>query len=478
VVLSKGDVATWLCNHAGLDRNLKRTAKEWILTGTSAALRRSGLVIASVFVVFSSLVASAQTKTLSVATHGAKCDGRTDDTAAFQAAAAAAASSYSSTRVPVTVTYEGTCLINGSIWVQSGVHWRGSGQIRVATQATTPPSGVKPHALAAYPTFFAINADDVEWDNVDIVVEKPGVDHPYASAIGWFAREDSARHSHVRVTNCRISNAAWGIVVFYNDSGSSGSLTDVEISGNTVTSAVTPPSVYSKLNWDGIHVGGRVTNIKIHNNTVTHRGDAAISLTSEGKDNVVSQATIENNTASDDRIGIDISGANNVEVVRNVVRASYPENDQTLAFRQIFYGEVFPINIHTSGNQFESGTGTSGFTAKIDPASGGPSWPPLNSSFENNVIDGPMNPLYIRGNGIVVEGNAFNSRGELHIDYFAQGSRIATSNIRIGTNRWKGDAQIFVGADSALIKDVTVAPQSAAGATKVINERNVRMVQK
>jgi parallel beta-helix repeat protein len=437
------------------------------------------MVIASVFIVFSSLVASAQTKTLSVAAHGAKCDGRTDDTAAFQAAATAAASSYSSTKVPVTVTYEGTCLINGSIWVQSGVHWRGSGQIRVTAQATTPPSGVKPHALAAYPTFFAINADDVEWDNMEIVVEKPGVDHPYASAIGWFAGGDSAQHSHVKVTNCRISNAAWGIVVFYSGAGNSGSLTDVEIAGNTVTSAVTPPSVYSKLNWDGIHVGGRVTNIKIHNNTVTHRGDAAISLTSEGKDNVVRDATIENNTATDDRIGIDISGANNVEVLKNTVRASYPDKDQTLAFRQVFYGGVFPLNIHTSGNYFESGTGSSGFTTKIDPASGGTSWPSLNSTFENNVIDGPMNPLYIRGSGIVVEGNTFNGRGELFVDYFVQGaSRIATSNVRIGANHWKGDAQIHVGGDATLIQNVTVASQSAAGTTKVINDHNVRMVPK
>ncbi len=50
---------------------------------------------------------------------------------------------------------------------------------------------------------------------------------------------------HVKVTNCRVSNFAWGIDVFYNDRESLGSLTDEEIANNTVTSLVTPPAVYS-----------------------------------------------------------------------------------------------------------------------------------------------------------------------------------------------------------------------------------------
>src|SRR5215831_547076 len=100
----------------------------------------------SISVGFPGHVASAQTKILSVAAYGAKCDGRTDDTVAFQAASKAASSSYSSTpgRLPVTVTYAGTCVINGSILVQSGVHWHGNGQIKVARQPVSPPTGA-PH---------------------------------------------------------------------------------------------------------------------------------------------------------------------------------------------------------------------------------------------------------------------------------------------------------------------------------------------
>jgi len=427
--------------------------------------------------VFAGLVASAQTKTLSVAAYGAKCDGRTDDTAAFQAASTAASSSYKPGQPAVVVTYTGTCLLNGSVLVKSGVHWQGNGQIRVVTQPKNPPPGA-PH-LMVYPTFFAMSADNVEWDHVDMAIETPGPDHPYASGIGWFAFGDSSRHSHVKVTNCRVSNFAWGIDVFYNDRGSSGSLTDVEIANNTVTSVVTPPAVYSAQNWDGIHVAGNITNISIHDNTVTHRGDAAIALTSESSDRVLSQAKIENNKVLNDRVGIDISGVHDVEVSGNFVQSTYPDQHWgLLAYRQIYYNGVYPVGIHTHNNHFESGRGSSGFTTKIDPASGGPSWPALNSTFENNTIAGPMNPLYVRGSGITVQGNTFNNGGQLFIDYFAKGPRIASSNIRIGTNRWVGDSEVRVAADPALIKDVTVAPQNATGTTKVTNSRNVRMVPK
>jgi hypothetical protein len=449
------------------------------LTVETPALRTLGSVIGSIIVVFSGLAASAQTKTLSVAAYGAKCDGRTDDTSAFQAASTAASSSYKPGQPPVVVTYTGTCLLNGSILVKSGVRWQGNGQIRVLTQPKNPPPGGPHLTPSVYPTFFAINADNVEWDNVDIAIETPGPDHPYASGIGWFAFGDSSRHSHIKVTNCRVSNFAWGIDVFYNDRGSSGSLTDVEIANNTVSSVVTPPAVYSDQNWDGIHVAGNITNVAIHDNTVMHRGDAAIALTSESSDRILSQAKIENNKVLNDRVGIDISGVHDVDVSGNFVQATHPDQHWgLLAYRQIYYNGVYPVGIHTHNNHFESGQGSAGFTAKIDPASGGPSWPPLSSTFENNTIAGPMNPLYVRGNGITVEGNTFNNGGQLFIDYFAKGSRIASSNIRIGTNRWVGDAEVRVAADPSLIKDVTVAPQTASGRAKVTNSRNVRMVPK
>jgi len=121
-------------------------------------------------------------------------------------------------------------------------HWRGYGLITVP-------------AAPVLPIFYAVNADNVEWDHVDInFTTNSQSSSPFACGIGWFAASDSATHHHVKVTNSHVSNSSWGISIFYNNG--SGSLTDVEIANNTVRS----PSTYT--NWDGIHVDGAVTNIK------------------------------------------------------------------------------------------------------------------------------------------------------------------------------------------------------------------------
>jgi len=142
--------------------------------------------------------------------YNAKCDGQTDDTAAFQSAATAAANSYASTGSPVTITYARNCVVNGSVTYGSGVHWRGYGLITVQTQGTSP-------------TFYALNANDVEWDHVEIQVVTPyNGSNPFAAGIGWFASTtDSSQYGGVKVTHCRVSNSSWGISIFYN-SGSGG----------------------------------------------------------------------------------------------------------------------------------------------------------------------------------------------------------------------------------------------------------------
>ena len=415
------------------------------------------LTLASVF----ATSASAETNgVLSVKTYGAVCNGSTDDTAHFQAAAKAAADTYASTGSPVTVVYAGNCVIGGSIRYGSGVHWRGYGLITV-------PAGTE------YPTFYAINADNVEWDHVDINFIRPyKSSNPYAAGIGWFANSDSAAHYHVKVTNSRISNSSWGITIVYNNG--TGGLTDVEIANTTITS----PAPYT--NWDGIHVGGAVTNTRIHDNTVTNRGDAALALTSEagrGIKYTLSGAIIQNNIATQDLVGNDISGATNVVISGNFVQATAPTSRaQNPAFRQINYLGNYPINIHTIGNYFESGSGAS-YTAKIDPMGDQRSWPPLNSTFEKNVIGGPNNPLYVRGSSIVIDGNTFTlSGGLLTIDYYSP-TRVATSDVLIGTNRWLGDAAIFIGGDSSLIRNIKMSPQMATGKTAITNGGNVSMIR-
>ena len=124
-------------------------------------------------------------------------------------------------------------------------------------------------------TFYAVNADDVAWDNVNITVLKPGTSGAADSAISWFSINDTASQHHVAIRNCTIKNSDWGILVLYNNG--TGSLSDVEIAGNTVSR----DAIYA--NGDGIHVAGRVSGIRIHDNRIFNRGDAGIGLTSEDR---------------------------------------------------------------------------------------------------------------------------------------------------------------------------------------------------
>lgn len=423
---------------------------------------------------------SAQTGTLSVTSYGAKCDGSTDDTAAFKSAASAAANFYA-TKGPVTITYAGNCVVNGSVSYGSGVHWRGYGVITVQTQGSLP-------------TFYAQSADDVAWDDVEIDVTSPGGDSPNAAGIGWFSNSgDSAQHHHVRITNCQIYNSAWGISVFFNNGP--GSLDDVEIVNNKIATPLTQTiQAYSwngatLTNWDGIHVGGTVTNVRIVGNTVTNRGDAAISLTSEingsSASYVLSQALIASNIVTQDRVGIDIGGATNVNVSGNFVQATAPDptsSKQNPAFRQVWYGNQYPINIHTVGNYFETGTGAgNSYIAKIDPIMAmNKSWPALNSTFEKNTIGGPNNSqlLYLRGSSIFIDGNTFTySGGVLFFDYDGTDG-VATSNVLVGSNWWFGNATIYVGGGglSNLFQNVKMAPQIATGTVNTINPGNAQMI--
>ena len=83
-------------------------------------------------------------------------------------------------------------------------------------------------------TFCAVNADDVAWDNVNITILKPGTSGAAASAISWFSINDPSSQHHVAIRNCQVKNSDWGVLVLYDDG--TGSLSDVEIAGNTVSS--------------------------------------------------------------------------------------------------------------------------------------------------------------------------------------------------------------------------------------------------
>ena len=124
----------------------------------------------------------------------------------------------------------------------------------------------------------------------------------FGPSVGFSISDPGSQHSIV-VRNCTIKNSDWGISILYNNGR--GSLSDVEIAGNTVTS----DAIYT--NGDGIHVAGRVSGIRIHDNRIENRGDAGIGLTSElpdtrGSGGICSCRVREswNNVLTNDLVGL------------------------------------------------------------------------------------------------------------------------------------------------------------------------------
>lgn len=416
-------------------------------------LALAGFLVAGTMLSAAQPVGAVETQPLEVRRFGAHCDWNgatgTDDTAAFQAAASAAAKAYRESGTPQTVTFRGECVVNGEVAYGSGVHWLGQGTIIVPRQTGF--------------TLHAVNADDVAWDQVNITVLKPGTAGAAASAISWFSINDPASQHHVSIRNCTIRNSDWGIFVLYNNGR--GSLDDVEIAGNTVTS----DAIYT--NADGIHVAGRVTGIRIHDNRIENRGDAGIGLTSEapatgiGGVYVLAGARVWNNLLTNDLVGLDDSGATHVEWTGNTVKATVARKGaQNPAFRQIWYGDTYPIHVRATHNYLESGdNGGVSAAVKIDPkVAGQRAWPDLESVFQDNIIDGANAPLYVRGRNIVISGNTFARGGTVAIDYDGAG-RIATEDVEIGPNTWTAAGSVSVGTACGLYKNVQVAPQTGGG---------------
>jgi len=164
-------------------------------------------------------------------------------------------------------------------------------------------------------------------------------------------------------------------------------------------------------------------------------------------------------------VGLDDSGATHVEWTGNTVKATVARaRAQNPAFRQIYYGDTYPVGVRTTHNYLASG-GNGGVSpaVKIDPkVTGQTSWPELDSVFADNVIDGPNAPLYVRGRGIVISRNTFARGGTVTLDYDGAG-RLATENVVLGPNKWMGPGSLNAGAGCALYKNVRMAPQVSRG---------------
>jgi hypothetical protein len=330
------------------------------------------------------------------------------------------------------------------------VHWIGGGKIIVPKQTG--------------PTFYVTDANDVAFTGNTISVVDSGPDSPYNAAIAWFSTaSDSATHHSLSIQNNQIFGSAWGISVFYI--AGAGSLTDVQISGNTIASVKT----YS--NWDAIHIGGNVSNVVINNNHVSGRGDAAIALTSEQRGTVVqtpTMATISNNVLHDNLVNLDDSGAHDTKWFNNRVSADTPcPGSQSTGFRQIYYF-AYPIGAEVHDNSFApcDNSGAS-HAVKIDPkTTGQKSWPDVRSSFTHNIIAGANAPLYVRGVGITIENNTFSSGGVVNLDYDGGDKNgdpgVSTANVKFGVNKWLAPGSLHLGAGCGLYSKISVEQQSSS----------------
>jgi hypothetical protein len=374
------------------------------------------------------------------APYGAKCDwdGKrgTDDTAAFEAAATAASASYRKTGRPVVVRVGTACEVASTVIFGSGVHWTGPGTVYVPNQTRQ--------------ILLARNADEVSVVGITIEVlgQNCGANNATCSAISWESTaNDSQAHTHVSVRNNTIHHANWGILIGY--AAGRGSLSDVEIKGNEITS----PAPY--MDADAIHVGGRVHHFVIIDNRVFNRGDAGVAASSEVGDYVCSDGKIEGNVLIEDQVGLDNSGCTNTIWKGNFVRATIPPRGSNPAFRSITYLGLKSSNVTALGNYLQNGSGFEEYAAKVDEIAGKSG---TKVSVWGNTIVSPWS-LYLRGSLMEIAGNTFAANNStVTIDY--DGARgVPTDSISIGRNRWLGAGRVRSGNNRNLLTHLNLAPQ-------------------
>lgn len=144
--------------------------------------------------------------------YGARCDGRSNDTAAFQATVAAAGAEYRERGVPVTVKVVGDCVVPNtgaspavpaSVTIGSGVILSGPGKVTVPYQR----QGV----------FLFLDASDCAVRDLTIhVLGNPGGNFAGWYGIGWAASgRTGANYHNFSVTNTTVLHSNWGILVAY-----------------------------------------------------------------------------------------------------------------------------------------------------------------------------------------------------------------------------------------------------------------------
>jgi hypothetical protein len=389
-----------------------------------------------------------------VTSYGAQCNssaisgGGTDDTAAFTSAATAAGAAYSTTGVSQVVTLPAgsPCRVDGTVTIGSGVVFEGPGAIVVTNQTVY--------------TLLFVNADYSGVENLTVRVLAGTAGNTSLSAVHWTdTASDTAAHIHFFARNNTVIDGDWGIYVFYGNG--TGSLQDVDISGNTIISR----SVYT--NNDGIHVNGNVHGITINGNRVSNRGDAAIALTSgPGASRTLSGAVVSNNLCLNDITGLDNSGASNVIWSNNYVQSTAPiSNYSNPAARSIVYVGLTPQNVKFIGNYLQNyqGTGTDP-VAKVDDTG---SNAVTNVEWASNTLVGAYS-LWLAANTVAVHDNIFSPNATIDVEYDPY-NNYPGQNIMIGANYWMSSGTINATGNPGLYINNSVAKQQANG-TITIND--------
>jgi len=420
----------------------------------------------SILICLLSLVATGHSfaSTFSVTSYGAACNsnantgGGTDDTAAFTSAAAAAHAAYVTNGSPqiVVLPAGSPCRINsavgGTAGIGSGVVFEGPGTIVVPTQS------------GATLSFF--DADNSGVENLTLkILSGPGGNNAALSAISWQSSSgDASAHTNFFARSNHIIDGSWGILVAY--SAGTGSLSNVDITGNTVASSI----VYT--NADGIHVAGSVSGITINGNRVSNRGDAAIALSSElgSPSYVLSGAVVSNNVCINDLVGLDNSGATNATWSNNYVSATLSTSSSNPAARSILYGGVVPVNVKFIGNYLANYQNID-YAAKVDNTGSNVA---ANVEWIGNTFNAP-NALYIAGNSIAVHDNIFPNGSLLSVAYDTiTNCCYTTQNVMIGFNYWLGSGTISSQGNPAYYSNNSLAHQQANGIVTVSGQSNFR----
>jgi hypothetical protein len=401
--------------------------------------------------------------TFPVTNYGAACDSSTtsgggkDDTAAITSAAAAAHSAYSAKGAPQMVTFpkDRSCRVDGTVTIGSGVVFEGPGTLIVPTQKVA--------------TLVFQNADDSGVEKLTVkIVAGPGGNNASLSSIAWAPTPtDSAAHSHFFARDNTLIDGSWGILVRYNVG--TGSLSGVEISNNNVYSSAAD----AYTNADGIHVGGRISQITVTGNHVSNRHDAAIALSSEPGPTqyIMSGAVVSDNVCLNDLVGLDNSGATNAIWKNNIVRATIPvDKVSNPAARSMTYLGTTPVNVKFMGNEFENFQGPQTEpTVKVDNHG---SNLVTNVEWAGNTIAGTR-AMWLAGNTISVSQNNFSPGASIVIAYDSD-HNFPGENISIGFNNWKGAGTISAPGNPGLYKNLSLARQQSAGAINVIGQSNFR----